>query len=119
MGECCTGPVPPGGLNSGGGGLSSGFVTHARDYWLAERLPGMENIQLDASLGIDESVQREIIADLGRSGVNWVILYDASGTLEEGLYQNLPPGSKTLDNFFATQFQEQARFGRFSVVRRK
>jgi hypothetical protein len=86
---------------------------------LAERLPGIKYVQLDASVGTGESVQRETIADLERNGVNWAILYDASGTLDGGLYQNLPPGSKALDNFFATEFQEQARFGRFSVVRRK
>lgn len=96
------------------------FVNHVRAYWLAERLPGVRYIHLDSGVMLDESVQQEIIAELQRSGVNWAILYNRSEDPDyDFLFQNLPPAPKALDNFLATQFREESRFGLFSVIKRK
>jgi hypothetical protein len=96
------------------------FVNHVRAYWLAERLPGVRYVHLDSAVMLDESVQQEIIAELQRNGVNWAILYNRWEDPDYNfLFPNLPPAPKALDNFLATQFREEARFGRFSVIRRR
>jgi hypothetical protein len=94
------------------------FVNHVDAYWLAERPPGARYINLDSCVMVDESVQKEIIAELQGNGVNWAILYTLSGDYDSW-FQNLPPAPKALDNFLATQFRKQAQFGRFSVIRRR
>jgi hypothetical protein len=95
------------------------FVNHVRAYWLAERLPGLRYVHLDSAVVRDESVQQEIIAELQHNGVNWVILYNLSRGDYNAWFTNLPPAPKSLDNFLATQFREEARFGQFSVIRRR
>jgi len=76
-------------------------------------------IHLDSGVMLDESVPQEIIAELQRNGVNWAILYDLSGKDYDSWFPNFPPAPRALDNFWATQFREEARFGRFSVMRRR
>jgi hypothetical protein len=94
------------------------FANNVRGYWLAERLPGVRYVSLDSAMMVDESVQQEIIAELQANSVNWAILYNATKDYDNW-YENLPPASKALDNFFATQFREETRSGRFSVIRRR
>jgi hypothetical protein len=98
---------------------SMAFVNHVRAYWLAERLPGVRYINLDSAVLREASVQQEIVAELQGNGVNWAILYNLSGKDYDSWFPNLPPAPRALDNFLATQFREEARFGRFSVIRRR
>jgi hypothetical protein len=94
------------------------FVNHVRAYWLADRLPGVRYMHLDSGVMLDQSVQQEIIAELQGNGVNWAILYNLSGDYDSW-FPNIPPAPRALDDFLATQFREEARFGRFSVIRRR
>jgi hypothetical protein len=65
-----------------------------------------------------ESEQREIVGELQRNGVHWAILYNSSGTDEERLFERVSGGSKVLDQYLKTEFQEVARFGRYVIIRR-
>jgi hypothetical protein len=98
---------------------SKSFINDVRAYWLCERLPGVKYINIDSGIASEEVVQREIVADLQRNHVNWAILYNAAGTRDEYLFQMLAPGSRVLDEFLTTHFQEQAHFGRYSVIARR
>jgi hypothetical protein len=97
---------------------SKSFINDVRAYWLSERLPGVTYINIDSGMAGDETTQREIIAELQRNHVNWAILFDVAGTENEPSFQRLPAASRALDDFLNTHFQEQARFGRYSVVAR-
>jgi hypothetical protein len=98
---------------------STSFINDVRAYWLSERLPGVTYVNIDSGIAGAETVQREIVAQLQRNHVNWAILYDWSNRWGENLFPNLPPGSKVLDEFFKSDFQEQARFGRYIVAARR
>ena len=90
-----------------------------RAYWFSERLPGLRYVNIDSAIAGEETVQREIVAELQRNHVNWAILYDWADTAGDPLFPNLAPGSKVLDEFFKSDFQEQAHFGPYIVVARK
>ena len=98
---------------------SGSFVSDVRAYWLSERLPGVSYVHLDSGIAGKENVQREITSELERNGVDWAILYDASGTWGELAYENLSPGSQVLDDFLRVHFETVVQFGRYSVVKRK
>jgi hypothetical protein len=98
---------------------STSFINDVRAYWLSERLPGVTYVNTDSGIAGRETVQREIVAELQRNHVNWAILYDWSGSWADSLFPNLSPGSKVLDEFLKSDFQEQAHFGRYIVVARK
>ena len=98
---------------------SKSFINDVRVYWLCERLPGVTYINIDSGIASEKTVQREIVAELQRNHVNWAILYNSAGTGDEYLFQKVTSGSRVLDEFFNTQFQEQAHFGRYSVITRK
>jgi hypothetical protein len=97
---------------------SKSFYNSVRAYWLSERLPGSRHVNLDAPIGSVESEQREIVRELQRNGVHWAILYNSSGTDEERLFERVSGGSKVLDQYLKTEFQEVARFGRYVIIRR-
>lgn len=96
---------------------SQSFINSVRAYWLSERLPGSSYVNLDTPVGAGEAVQREIIADLQRNRVTWVILYDTSGL--DPVFETTTPGSKALDEYLMNDFQEEARFGRYAVIMRR
>lgn len=98
---------------------SGSFVNRVRAYWLSERLPGVSYFHLDSGIVSKERVQLEIIDELQRNSVDWAILYDTAGSCYEDVFTNLRPSSRVLDNFLEAHFENEVRFGRFSVLRRK
>lgn len=95
------------------------FVNHVRAYWLSERLPGVSYVHLDSGIASKEPVQREIIEELQRNAVDWAILYDTTGGWFEDAFENHRGGSGVLDEYLQENFEEEARFGRYSVCSRK
>jgi hypothetical protein len=98
---------------------SSAFTNDVRAYWLSERLPGLKYVHLDSAVAGQEKVQREITSELQRHGVDWAILLNLSGTVNPHLFPDAPSGSRVLDEYLQEHFLEEARFGRYSVFRRK
>ena len=98
---------------------SKSFINDVRAYWLSERLPGVTYVNIDSGIAGGETVQREIVAEMKRNHVDWAILHNWANRWDDGLFPNLAPGSKVLDEFFKSDFQEQAQFGPYIVVARK
>jgi hypothetical protein len=98
---------------------STSFVNDVRAYWLSERLPGVRYVNIDSGIAGGESVQQEIVADLQRNHVNWAILCNWSNRSRDDYFPDVVPGSKVLDAFFKSDFQEQAHFGYYIVMARK
>ncbi len=97
---------------------SSPFTNDVLAYWLAERLPAITYINLDSAITSEERVQLDIVNQLQKAQTEWAILYDFNGALIKPRFDQDTPGFKELDDFLSAQFQETARFGRYSVVRR-
>jgi len=94
------------------------YWNDVRIYWLADRIPGCRYVDLEADIASRAEVQRQIVSDLRRNAVQWAVLEDNSGTGDAAFLRRAAAGSTVLDDFFAANFREVARFGRFSVVER-
>lgn len=92
------------------------FLNHVRTYWLADRPIGVHLFQLETRMATEEPVQREIILDLEKNPVSWMILDRTPFRGEETL--NPYQGSRLLDEHIANHFREETRFGRYAVLRR-
>jgi hypothetical protein len=92
------------------------FYNDLRFYWLADRPIGVRTFQLETRSATEAPVQAEIIADLGRNRVRWLILdvlrVRGDDTFAEHPYQ----GSTLLDDYIRNHFREVARFGHFVVL---
>lgn len=95
------------------------FYNDMRIYWLADRPIGVRTFQLETGMATEAAVQREIILDLTKSRVRWVILELArqhgDATFERRAYQ----GSTLLDRYIRENFQSVTRFGEYGVVTRR
>ena len=69
-------------------------------------------------MATEAGVQQDIIADLERNQVAWIIL-DSSPDGDENFVKADYKGSDLLDAYIALHFAEQAQFGRYSVLARE
>jgi hypothetical protein len=95
------------------------FWSNLRLYWLADRPIGVRAFQLETRLATERPVQEGMIADLERNRVAWIILdcdhhLDGDAEFRRTNYQ----GSTLLDEYIASHFREEARFGRYAVATR-
>ena len=92
------------------------FFNDMRIYWLADRPIGVRTFQLETGMATEAAVQRQIILDLMKNGVRWMILELArqhgDPTFERRAYQ----GSEILDAWIGANFQVVTRFGEYAVV---
>ena len=93
------------------------FFNDLRIYWLSGRTIGVKTFQLETRDATEPRVQREIIADLNQNNVQWMILDCHPEAGDETFLRRAYVGSTLLDDYIRTNFQEQARFGRFAVLR--
>ena len=93
------------------------FFNDLRIYWLSGRSIGVKTFQLETRDATEPRVQREIIADLNQNNVRWMILDCHPEAGDETFLRRAYVGSTLLDDYIRTNFQEQARFGRFAVLR--
>ena len=93
------------------------FVNDAMFYFLAERRPGTRYHELHPGVADRAGVQREIAADLERSGVRWVVLTDRFEGGYELAHRGFPPGATLLDTTIAARYSEVARVGRYRILR--
>jgi hypothetical protein len=102
----------------GVGDHSRVFSNDLRIYWLADRPIGARTFQLETRLATETPVQAEIIADLERNHVRWLILnrvpVRGDDTFAEQAYQ----GSALLDGYVRNSFRDVARFGPYAVLLR-
>jgi hypothetical protein len=88
------------------------FWNDLRMYWLSGRPIGTRTFQLETRMATEPSVQQEIVADLERNQVRWIIL-DSSGDVKAAY-----KGSDLLDTYIANHFVEQAQFGSYTILTR-
>ena len=93
------------------------FFNDLRIYWLSGRSIGVKTFQLETRDATEPRVQREIIADLSQNNVQWMILDCHPKAGDETFIRRAYVGSTLLDDYIRANFQEQARFGRFAVLR--
>lgn len=94
------------------------FWSNLRMYWLAGRPIGVRHFQLETRVATEAPVQQEIISDLKKNNVSWIIL---DCELERGdptFAQTTYKGSSLLDEYITAHFREEARFGRYAILRR-
>ena len=91
------------------------YAVDVRGYWLLDRPIGASYYIFDPDLTIQTRIQQVMVADLKKNDVRWVIL-EHDPPIDDSFRHRRYPGSKILDLFFATNFSEVARFGRFGVL---
>jgi hypothetical protein len=94
------------------------FWTDLRIYWLADRPIGTRTFQLETRVATEAPVQKEIISDLSRNRVRWMILDCAPVRGDDNFVEQAYQGSTLLDEFLRDHYREDARFGRYAVLRR-
>ena len=93
------------------------FFNDLRIYWLSGRPIGVKTFQLETGDATEPGVQRGIIADLNQNNVQWMIIDRHPEPGDETFIRRAYVGSTLLDSYIRTNYQEQARFGQFSVLR--
>src|SRR5262249_7410609 len=94
------------------------FTNNLQPYWLADRPIGVRTFQLETRISTEANVQREIISDLKRNDVKWVVI-DYAPALGLTFQEQHYVGTKLLDQYVASQYREEARFGPYAILRRR
>ncbi len=87
-------------------------------YFLADRPVGTRYEEFEPGVVTKPSVQREIVGELERNHVDWVVLYSGFEASARGL-PGPREGSTVLDDFLAGHYEGVARFGRYSILRKR
>ena len=92
------------------------FLNDLRFYWLANRPVAVRTFELESGHATEAAVQREIIEDLQRRHVSWLVL-DMSLQYfgDPGFEPAADAGSELLDAYIGQNFQPVARFGRYGI----
>ena len=86
-----------------------------RIYWLADRPIGVRSFQLETRVTTGAGVQQGIIADLEHNQVKWVFI-DRFRWVPDPTFRAHPyAGSKLLDEYVASHYRPEARFGPYVV----
>ncbi len=99
----------------GAGDHSRVYLNDVRIYWLADRPIGVRTFELDTGVATEADTQREIISDLKRSQVKWVVLDLAPWRGDRTFHEKAYRGSGLLDEYIRDRFEQRARFGRYAV----
>lgn len=90
-------------------------INHVEFYFASGRRPGTHWYQFDPGLQTRADVQAEIISDLQRNRVRWVISDTAFDGIREPNRSAVSSGVRLLDRHLATNYTPVAAFGTISV----
>jgi hypothetical protein len=93
------------------------FINCSMCYFLLRRPSPTRYHNLHPSLATTEAVQREIVAQLERQKIDWILLWDhppVGGPLEPPQ----APGATDLDAYLASRYESATRFGPWEIRRR-
>lgn len=93
------------------------FWNNLRMYWLADRSIGVREFLFEDRVTTEAPVQEGIITDLERNRATWIVLdcvQEGDAEFRRANYQ----GSTLLDEYIASRFREEARFGRYAIATR-
>jgi len=112
--------------SSGADAIFSGVPDHSTIYgnnlliyWLADRPIGVRTFQLETRVATEAPVQQGIIADLEQNNVKWVVIDGVHVEPDRTFTAHHYVGSKLLDQYIASHYHVEARFGSYVVSRRK
>jgi hypothetical protein len=88
-------------------------------YFLADRHSPSRFHELVAAVANTLPVQRQIVEDIGRHDVRYVVLSSAFESLEEPNLSNAHSGVTVLDELIHTHYEPVAQFGVYSIWRRQ
>lgn len=94
------------------------FINDVALYFVSGRLPGTHWAIFDAGLQTQRRVQTEMIADLTRSKVAWIIRNGDYESVHEPNESNLRDGSLLLDRWIAAQYRQVGTAGPLDVLLR-
>lgn len=95
------------------------FMNPLMVYYLADRPPGVRDTMDNPGVTNRDATQREMIADLDRSGTRYLVLDRVFSSACEPFNASCQPGSSRLDEFIASEFQSAADFGDIVVMVRR
>jgi hypothetical protein len=95
------------------------FINPLLVYYLADRAPGVRDTMYNPGITNRDTTQREMIADLDRSGTRYLVLDRVFASACEPFNASCQPGSSRLDEFIGSEFRTAADFGGIVVMVRR
>jgi hypothetical protein len=94
------------------------YINDIRFYWILDRPVGSRHTMLMTGIISAREAQAEVIQDLERRRVDWVVLWD--GVPESSANRIAPErGAALLDEYIRGAYDPRARFGAFTVSARR
>jgi energy-coupling factor transporter transmembrane protein EcfT len=97
------------------------YINDVMFYFLAERLPGTKYHELHPGVTTTLPVQKEIINDLKRNSVRYIVRVHGLNKLDKSgaVFQQAGKGAIFLDEYIITHCERVARFGMYEIMKIK
>lgn len=93
------------------------FVNEAAFYYLADRMPGTRYHELHPGITTDKMGQEQIMFDLEKNQVNYLVLFD-NISIEEENQSVISSGEHILDLYIAKNFEIVKVYNRIKILKR-
>lgn len=87
-------------------------------YFLSERHSATKYYELHPGLTTTQEIQKEIINDLNKAGVRYIVLWAGSEDVNEPNQSSKSSGVFLLDNFIQKNYRIEKTFGSYIIMRR-
>lgn len=94
------------------------YMSPTRLFWITGRNAGVKHYMLEPGLTTQESIQRQMIADLKSRKVVWMILR-SNRTGDEDFERRNYRGARILDDYIRENYKPVQEFGNFTVYNRR
>ncbi len=94
------------------------FISDAVFYFLAERLPGTRYHELHPGISTSEPVQKEIISDLKKNNVRYIVIFKSYFNSNEPNLSSKSSGVTLLDNFIKSNYSAVKHYGHYKIMKR-
>jgi hypothetical protein len=91
--------------------IDTNYSNDLRAYWLAGRKVGVRTFELEPGMITKPVIQRDLINDLQRNNVSWLVIDSAYSSRDIQAYN----GSQLLDQYITANYREEAQFGSYSI----
>lgn len=91
------------------------FVNPVALYYAADRLPGTHWQQFDPGLQTRADIQMQMVGDLNRNRVRWIVRDGSFGDIVEPNQSSKSSGVFILDRFIAAHYRPVAQTGKVSI----
>jgi hypothetical protein len=94
------------------------FVNDIMFYFLAERHSATKYHELHPGLATTRHIQREIIDELNRHGIRYVVLWNGAENVREPNKSGESSGVTELDEFIRDNYRGVANFGSYTILKK-